>query len=65
MNNSLLELIAMFMLFVSITALYYVFILGPRDAVLYEIMECMEHDNSQEAYDNCHEKLRPSRASPS
>ena len=65
MNNSLLELIAMFMLFVSITALYYVFILGPRDAVLYEIMECMEHDNSQEAYDNCHKKLRPSRASPS
>lgn len=65
MNNSLVELIALFMLFVSITALYYVFILGPRDAVLYEIMECMEHDNSQEAYDSCHEKLRPSRASPS
>ena len=65
MNNSLVELGAMIMFFISVTALYYVFILGPREAVLYEIMECMEGDNSQEAYNICHEKLRPSRASPS
>jgi len=64
MKDSIVELVAMVMLFLSVTALYYVFILGPRDAMLYEIMDCMGDDNSREAYEACHERLRPSRASP-
>ena len=64
MNDSFIELLAMAMLFLSVTALYYVFILGPRDAALYEIMDCMGNDNSREAYATCHEQLKPSRASP-
>ena len=64
MKDSFIELLALAMLFLSVTALYYVFILGPRDAALYEIMDCMGNDNSREAYDMCHEQLRPSRASP-
>ena len=64
MRDSFVEIAAMVMLFLSVTALYWVFVLGPRDAVLHEIMECMGSDNSREAYDACHEKLRPSRASP-
>ena len=64
MNDSFIELLAMVMLFLSVTAAYYVFILGPRDAALYEIMDCMGNDNSRETYEACREQLRPSRASP-
>jgi len=65
MKDSFVELLALAMLFLSVTVLYYVFVLGPRDAALYEIMDCMGSDNSREAYEACHERLRPSRASPS
>ena len=65
MNDSIIELVAMVMLFLSVTALYWVFVLSPRDAMLHDIMECMGTDNSREAYEVCHERLRPSRASPS
>ena len=64
MKDSTFELTAMIMLFLSVTALYWVFVLHPRDDVLYSIMECMGEDNSREAYDMCREEIRPSRASP-
>ena len=64
MKDSFVELAAMVMLFLSVTALYWVFVLGPRDAALYEIMDCMGEDNSRGAYDECHKRLKPSRASP-
>ena len=59
MKDSIFDLVALVMLFLAATTLYYVFILAPRDAVLYEVMECMGSDNSQDAYDDCHKKLNP------
>ena len=55
MKDSTFEIIAMVMLFISVTALYWVFVLHPRDKALYSIMDCMDGDRSYEAYENCRE----------
>ena len=64
MKDSTFELAALVMLFLSVSALYWVFVLHPRDEVLYSIMDCMGEDNSREAYDMCREELLQSRVSP-
>ena len=64
MKESLVEPFAMAMLFISIAAIYYAYIISPRDEAIYSIIECMGPDNSREAYTACVEKLHPSRASP-
>lgn len=64
MKDSTFELAALVMLFLSVSALYWVFVLHPRDEVLYSIMDCMGDDNSREAYDMCREELAPDRVSP-
>ena len=38
-------------------ALYYNFVLAPRDAKLYSTMDCM-NDNSRSEYDRCVQLLR-------
>ena len=63
MRNSNVDMIAMTMLFISLAALYYAYVISPRDEALYAISECMGKDNSRESYDACAEKLRASHAS--
>ena len=59
MKESLVESIAMVMFFVSLAAIYYAYVISPRDKALYSIIECMGTDNSREAYAACAEKLNP------
>ena len=65
MNNSFFELLSITFLFLVLTAVYYIMILGPRDEMRYQVIDCMGADASQEAYRLCFEELRTQRASPS
>lgn len=66
MKDSLVDLAALAMLFLSLAALYYVFWLGPRNTALREVMDCMGDDRSIDAYERCRKEreAKHTRACP-
>mgnify|MGYP001411673000 CR=1 FL=1 len=54
-----LDLIIGIILFLGCVSIYYFAIIQPRDAILYEVIDCMGDDLSRESYDLCHEIRRP------
>lgn len=61
MKDSIIEVVAMAMLFISLAFAYYAVFLKPRDQALYEIMDCMGSDASEEAFEDCRIQLRDKR----
>ena len=61
MKDSVVEVIALAMLFISLAFAYYAVFLQPRDQALYEIMDCMGSDRSEEAFEECRIQLRDKR----
>ena len=60
MKDSILDFVMIAMGFFTFATLYYVFILGPRDQALYDIMDCMGESRSEEAYKACVEQQQKS-----
>ena len=61
MKDSIIEVVAMAMLFISLAFAYYAVFLFERDQVLYEIIDCMEGDLSEESFELCHSQLNDKR----
>jgi len=61
MKDSFVELVALIMLFLSLSFAYYAAFLKPRNQALYEIMDCMGSDASEEAFEECRKELRDKR----
>ena len=63
-----LDMLMIAIFFLGCTAVYYFAIIQPRDAILYEVIDCMGDDLSQESYELCYdqrnEKLNDNRAPP-
>ena len=63
-----LDILITAILFLGCATIYYLAIIQPRDAILYEVIDCMGDDLSRESYDLFHvqrnEKVQHYRATP-